>query len=217
VIDFPEPLPPSDLDKPGLRERTGDEEMVTEFCRLHEQLKQIELSEEAVPPNQLQKIQRNPTANLPARLISAMQDIDALSRMAQAMDTQADKIMKIYESFVSKHEVYFLLGLISVHVSSRYGLGYHNGSANQSFVRFQLMAIYCLAKCIEESKQSAAEGRPGLSDDQSAFILKGLITAYRTSTCTETISRQFAVRTPAYMKPLLERVLKIGRFASTGE
>lgn len=215
ATNFDEALPSVFDKKSDLRLRTGDVALEVEFTQLRSALLKPELPASSMSLHQLTAARNNPTANLATRLIAKMERQDALAPMAQALQHQATSLALTYRQHVAQHEIYFLLGLMFLRLSSTDGLGFHVGAENQSFVRRQIMGNYCLAKCLTESDASATAA--GLTPEQKSHLLQTLKTASTTGTCTGIISNSLGQYAPDYMRPLMQRGLNVLRLAALGE
>lgn len=216
AADFRATLPTVVLDKAKLRENTGDIDLEVEFTALRSVLIKPAVPSTAMSLHELSTAMDNPTASLPAKLIAEMDRRPKLSALAHVLDTQAAALTTLCQTHAAKHEIYFLLALILLRLSSTDGLGYHKVNDNQSFVKFQLMGNYCLAKCLVESDSSGA-GKGGLDKLDKKHVLEQLRVASTTGTCTGIISNGLAGYAPDHMAPLLDRMQAVLRFAGSAQ
>lgn len=222
ATNFTEGLPVVTLDKVALRDVTDDDQMVLKHSHVRAALLRTELPTEAASPQELDAARNNALAKLPARLVAEMEKDQDLAPMAGELKAKAESLASLYRDQAAPHELYYTLGLLLLRLSSTEGLGYHHqpradlqqADDNQSFVRFQLMGNYCLAKCIALSDAAPAAGK--LNALERRHVLHWLTKASTTGECTGVVSNSLGICAPDYMSALNQKAMRVLRLASTG-
>ncbi|WP_157221623.1 hypothetical protein [Herbaspirillum sp. YR522] len=222
ATNFTESLPVVTLDKVALRDVTDDDQMVLKHSHVRAALLRTELPTDAASPQELDAARSNALAKLPSRLVAEMEKDEALAPMASEFKAKAESLAGLYRDQAAPHELYYTLGLLLLRLSSTEGLGYHHQPRpdlqqvddNQSFVRFQLMGNYCLAKCIALSDEAPAAGK--LNALERRHVLHWLTVASTTGECTGVVSNNLGICAPDHMTALNQKAMRVLRLASTG-
>ncbi len=145
-----------------------------EFYRTHFQQSAIKISTE---------YEQQGINNLPEIIINNFDKDKVVELIDNLMQTLYDnlRINDVDKDNIKLFQVYLILGINFLSLSSMYALGYLDGNKNVAFARIRFYAAYCLAKALKSEDSN-------LNQKEKDFILNKLKDTILTAICSGELS-----------------------------